>query len=65
MRSAPTLAFWDGAGNASRFSYFATAWVDNQNLVAIGSMSTKTVITTSAVVITAAIMMQYTANARL
>jgi len=65
MRSAPTLAFWDGAGNASRFSYFAAGWVDNQNLVAIGSMSTKTVITTSAVVITAAIMMQYTANARL
>ena len=34
MRAAPTISYWDGAGNASKNSYFLSAvWNDNTNFI--------------------------------
>lgn len=49
MRTAPTLAFWDGAGNSGKSSrYNAGAWVDNAGTLAtVASGAGSAVLTTT------------------
>lgn len=45
MRTAATVAFWDGAGNSSKSSYwYNSAWSDNQTGISVGSSGTQSVL---------------------
>ena len=65
MRAAPSVSYWDGAGNASRVSYYATAWNDNNNWLTLLNTSSDSVVTTASVQVTASVFIQYTASAEL
>ena len=67
MRAAPSLSYWDGAGNASKVSYYAgSAWSDNNAfLSSILVLSTKSIFVVTNVAASAALMIHYTASAEL
>jgi len=63
MRAAPTVSFWDGAGNASKISTYGGSWTDNVSPTSIP-------LTSSAAGMmfyqsSASVYFQYAANARL
>ena len=66
MRAAPSISYWDGAGNASRVSYYAASWSDNNNFISsLLVISPKSVVPLSSVAVSAAAMIHYTASAEL
>lgn len=65
MRVAPTFSYWDGAGNASRVSYYTSSWVDNNAWLTVLTLSTKSINASYSVTISAATMLHYTASAEI
>ena len=65
MRAAPSISYWDGVGNASRVSYYAGAWNDNNNWLTLLNISSDAVVTTASVQVTASVLIQYAASAEL
>jgi hypothetical protein len=45
MRTAPSFTFWDGAGTASKMSYYNGSWVDGQSAASL-AISTKSAVMT-------------------
>lgn len=43
MRAAPTFSYWDGAGNASKTSYYTGVWNDNNAQLGSATLSTQSV----------------------
>ena len=65
MRAAPSISYWDGVGNVSRVSYYATAWNDNNNWLTLLNVSSDSVVTVASVQVTASVLIHYAASAEL
>jgi len=65
LRASPTFSYWDGAGNASKTSYYNAGWVNNNAFYSSVTATKRSATLVVNVGVSASLFIHYTAEAEL